>query len=580
MASSAPPVSTPWVRRKRERALADGLCTRCCCRRPADGKRTCDACNEGAKRRVAQSRALKRRRRDAESARLRLESAGDVAFSRFAYADAVACYQDALSYGLPLVDDDRISEKLIRSIFCTSRPETARAWIERSIARHERAGAGDDPLLSIRLALPRQYWLEANTPQSLACVERARSLLGDRAESNSHVDALTTNYLTLMGRYAEAAPYAARADERELNAHARGILLNQRAMLTAANGDAAASFAIFDAAAAVAQNVEDGYLLTIIWDDYANWATTLGRLDTARMCRERALFVAREQRIAWRVPYFSLRYAGLLVLHGENALARDLLAESALHDLQTPILRILAATIGAQLADATGDENLLARELDPVALETAFRSREPGWIGPLAAAYARVLTRRGATGAAAAIVGRALPFVHTPEHAGDLLALAARFGAAGDAGRARMVLQRRMRLPNAKVATAFAQLWETYDAARRRRPVVAKERAGKAARSFAGIGWKRFERIALEIAAPARGTEPEPARRVPTALGDLRPALSARELEVAELVLRGQTNRAIADALAISEHTVESHMTSIFNRLGLRSRWQLLDLVK
>ncbi|HEX3468181.1 MAG TPA: LuxR C-terminal-related transcriptional regulator [Candidatus Elarobacter sp.] len=573
-------MSTPWVRRKRERALADGWCTRCCCRRPAPGKRSCEPCNDGAKRRVSQSRALARARRDAESARKRLESAGDAALTRFAYADAVACYQDALSHELPLDDDDRISEKLIRGIFCTSRPETARAWIERAIARHESAGSGDNPQLAIRLALPRQYWLEGNTPQSLACVERARHVLGDRHESRSHIDALTTNYLTLMGRYAEAAPYAARAETSELNAHARGILMNQRAMLAAASGDAAQAFERFDAATLVATDVEDGYLLTIVWDDYANWATTLGRLDIARMCRERALFVAREQRIAWRVPYLSLRYAGLLVLAGENALARDLLAETALHDLQTPILRLLAATIGAQLADATGDENLLGREPDAVALESAFRSREPGWIGPLAAAYARVLVRRGEREAAAALVARALPFIHTAEHSGDVLALAARFGTAADAAHARGVLQRRMRLPNAKVATAFAHLWETYDAVRRRQTGAAKEKARKTARLFAAIGWQRYERIALGIADPAGGVQSKPARRAPAALGELRPALSARELQVAELVLRGQTNRAIADALAISEHTVESHMTSIFNRLGLRSRWQLLDLVK
>jgi DNA-binding NarL/FixJ family response regulator len=53
-----------------------------------------------------------------------------------------------------------------------------------------------------------------------------------------------------------------------------------------------------------------------------------------------------------------------------------------------------------------------------------------------------------------------------------------------------------------------------------------------------------------------------------------------REQQVAELVLQGLTNRAIADALSIKERTVESHMTSIMSRLGVRSRHQLLGILE
>jgi len=51
--------------------------------------------------------------------------------------------------------------------------------------------------------------------------------------------------------------------------------------------------------------------------------------------------------------------------------------------------------------------------------------------------------------------------------------------------------------------------------------------------------------------------------------------LSARELEVAELVARGLTNREIADALVISPHTAIRHVEHILNKLGLRSRTQV-----
>jgi DNA-binding CsgD family transcriptional regulator len=52
--------------------------------------------------------------------------------------------------------------------------------------------------------------------------------------------------------------------------------------------------------------------------------------------------------------------------------------------------------------------------------------------------------------------------------------------------------------------------------------------------------------------------------------------LSSREREVALLISRGRTNREIAELLVISERTVGNHVERIFNKLGLRSRTQLV----
>ena len=48
--------------------------------------------------------------------------------------------------------------------------------------------------------------------------------------------------------------------------------------------------------------------------------------------------------------------------------------------------------------------------------------------------------------------------------------------------------------------------------------------------------------------------------------------LSARELEVLELIANGSTNREIANALVISERTVARHLSNIFTKLGVSSR--------
>jgi DNA-binding NarL/FixJ family response regulator len=49
-------------------------------------------------------------------------------------------------------------------------------------------------------------------------------------------------------------------------------------------------------------------------------------------------------------------------------------------------------------------------------------------------------------------------------------------------------------------------------------------------------------------------------------------ALSAREVEVLQLVAQGFTNKAIAAQLRISDRTVQGHLASIFDKLGAQSR--------
>jgi pimeloyl-ACP methyl ester carboxylesterase/DNA-binding CsgD family transcriptional regulator len=48
--------------------------------------------------------------------------------------------------------------------------------------------------------------------------------------------------------------------------------------------------------------------------------------------------------------------------------------------------------------------------------------------------------------------------------------------------------------------------------------------------------------------------------------------LSARELEVLELVSQGLTNRAIADRLFLSDRTVERHLTNVYDKLGVSGK--------
>jgi len=51
--------------------------------------------------------------------------------------------------------------------------------------------------------------------------------------------------------------------------------------------------------------------------------------------------------------------------------------------------------------------------------------------------------------------------------------------------------------------------------------------------------------------------------------------LTAREREVAALVVQGKTNREIAEALVLSERTAERHIANIMTKLGFNSRAQI-----
>jgi len=57
-------------------------------------------------------------------------------------------------------------------------------------------------------------------------------------------------------------------------------------------------------------------------------------------------------------------------------------------------------------------------------------------------------------------------------------------------------------------------------------------------------------------------------------LPSVRPlhVLSERETEVLKIAAKGMSNKDIGNALFISERTVQAHMRSIFNKLGVGSR--------
>jgi DNA-binding NarL/FixJ family response regulator len=99
---------------------------------------------------------------------------------------------------------------------------------------------------------------------------------------------------------------------------------------------------------------------------------------------------------------------------------------------------------------------------------------------------------------------------------------------------------------------------------------------------FAGFGiWlglrltqARERVIVREVAVPASPTFVRDVHRVDS-LG-----ITPRELEILELIASGLSNREIAEQIFVSENTVKTHSSRLFDKLGARRRTQAVQLGK
>jgi len=57
-------------------------------------------------------------------------------------------------------------------------------------------------------------------------------------------------------------------------------------------------------------------------------------------------------------------------------------------------------------------------------------------------------------------------------------------------------------------------------------------------------------------------------------------SITPRELEILELIAQGMSNREIAEKLYVSENTVKTHSSRVFDKLGARRRTQAVQMGK
>ncbi|MEY2433620.1 MAG: hypothetical protein QOC92_3345, partial [Acidimicrobiaceae bacterium] len=89
-------------------------------------------------------------------------------------------------------------------------------------------------------------------------------------------------------------------------------------------------------------------------------------------------------------------------------------------------------------------------------------------------------------------------------------------------------------------------------------------------------GYQVVARVCRSLMAKAGAPVPRRGRGESLVSPSMRAlGITSRELDVLKLIAEGLSNREIAERLFLSPKTVERHLTSLFDRTGIRNRGDL-----
>ncbi|MGW0818542.1 ATP-binding protein [Streptomyces viridiviolaceus] len=234
------------------------------------------------------------------------------------------------------------------------------------------------------------------------------------------------------------------------------------------------------------------------------------------------------------------------------------------------LMQLIGSWLGALVADFDGDEDAVARCTAPAArffdrLGPSLASPEDPMDEPL---YVRIVLRAGLT-------DRAEAAARTAERRAAANPVFPALSAAAAHARGLItddlpLLRRAVELYNGssrRLAHAAA-LEDLGRVLASRQDAGAVAHLDRALELFTGAGADRdVDRVRHRLRELG-------VRRGPTE-GETRLGLTPAELKVVRLISQGATNRAVAEALFLSPHTVSSHLRHAFIKLGINSRVEL-----
>ena len=107
--------------------------------------------------------------------------------------------------------------------------------------------------------------------------------------------------------------------------------------------------------------------------------------------------------------------------------------------------------------------------------------------------------------------------------------------------------------------------------------ILATVDAGAAGYLLKDAPSEEIARAVRQAAAGQKALAPQVAATLMGRMAGGADVLSAREIELLELIARGATNKAAAKELFISEATVKTHLVHVFQKLGVDNRTRAVD---
>ncbi len=510
---------------------------------------------------------------DREKALLYGERAGDRALQLYEYWGAADAYERTLRLLEPSSRDAaRVHEKIGTTYFRAG-------LMDRAVEHYAPAweffkSTRDDPTFLFRLtrnvagalfndgrnAEALALWREA-LPAIAACGDR-------RIEDLSRVTFAT--YLIDDGEVEETLRTLEAVDDDAVGVHVESALYfwSVKAMANAYRGDRQEVRRALERLCAIPRERPMLGPLVDALGEAGMTALYIGEREGARRCLEGALdLCVRMKSSAMLLADTLLANAFERVLAGDHARARELHGEALQHIAETKVSWYRAWTIALWLAPPMGSPETRDAP-DEAAVRGALRTGKVQLYGPLVASFAQSLLARGDTATARALTHDAVIAAATTRSLGSfpLTVVAARICEPVWSAQVKALAARDAVCGEATAATA-----QLVDAILERRfgdRADAARLARAAADGFARVGWPVFEAEALHE-AHAEATPSDDGG------GEVARLLSARELDVARRVANGKSNREVAADLIVSVKLVEKLLSSIYRKLGLRSRSEL-----
>jgi tetratricopeptide (TPR) repeat protein len=509
------------------------------------------------------------------------ERAGDAATAVHAHEDAIAFYERALEFGGEAVVRGSILKKIADRRLALGWTKEAQATYAQAADIFGSAGAHEFEASCRATAAITAYG--AGLPEPTTPLETMLVRLDPaeyRARSRAHL-----GLAWLAGTFGfptRAQYHLDRVDPRALREAADVALRfhNVAAFVAMTVGDLdlfRREFAAWVAAAEASGSLPVAVSARI---NGAMCFSFFGLHEEARAEIDRALQLSEEAR-SRHCEEMAYAFASLCSLMRGNLAQARMEVERVSTSSENHINIVFATAWGTLIGAALDDRALVEKWFD--GFEATISAKPEPECG---AGFAEIMIRRGRDRDAAALLHRALPECELMR--GNVMTLLAvgRYGAREDRERARVYLEG---AADAIVETPERPALALFDAIERARGGRTDEAALLA--RCAAAGFRRLRMPLLEAQALEAGGDLEGARelfRRCGAIHDVRrlggdsasangafKSLSAREREIASLAAAGRTNLEIAEKLSITHKTVEKHLASAYQKLGITSRAQL-----